>query len=85
MVKAYGGNYEKTSIYRGYISVMSLIMLPIIYYSVQFLPESAQAHPGQGKFLEYGGLSVFLFSLLSFSILLNFLYLFRIFNLRKEK
>ena len=34
-------------------------MLPIIYYSVQFLPDSAQAHPGQGKFLEYGGLSVF--------------------------
>ena len=25
MVKAYGGNYEKTSIYRSYISIMSLI------------------------------------------------------------
>ena len=85
MVKAYGGNYEKTSIYRSYISVMSLVMLPIIYYSVKFLPDSAQAHPGQGKFLEYGGLSVFLFSLLSFSILLNFLYSFRIFNFKKKK
>ncbi len=83
MIKAYGGSYEKTSIYRAYISIMALAMLPIIYYSVKLLPQSVQAHPGHGTFLEYGGLRIFIFSLISFSVLLFYLYQLRINRLEK--
>ena len=83
MIKAYGGSYEKTSIYRAYISIMAVAMLPIIYYSVKLLPQSVQAHPGHGTFLEYGGLRIFIFSLISFSILLFYLYQLRINRIEK--
>ena len=83
MIKAYGGPYEKTSIYRAYISIMAVLMLPLIYYSVKLLPQSVQAHPGHGTFLEYGGFKIFIFSLISFSFLLFYLYQLRIYRLDK--
>ena len=43
MIQKYGGAYEKTSINRSYISLMSTIMIPIIYYSVQFLKMNFKA------------------------------------------
>ena len=83
MIKAYGGAYEKTSIYRSYISLSSIIMIPVVYYSVNFLRDHS-LHPGQGEYLNYGGLQIFLFSLLSFSLLLQFLYVLRIFRLKNK-
>ena len=83
MIKKYGGAYEKTSINRAYISLMSIIMLPIIYYSVDFFT-GFQSHPGRGEYYNYGGFQIFLFSLLSFSLLLVFLHKYRIFHLYKK-
>ena len=84
MIKAYGGPYEKTSIYRAYISIMSVAMVPVVYYSVTFLDASVQAHPGQGEYLNYGGLSIFLFSLISFMVLLACLFSIRMFRLKNN-
>ena len=84
MIKAYGGPYEKTSIYRAYISIMSVAMVPVVYYSVTFLDAAVQAHPGQGEYLNYGGLSIFLFSLISFMVLLACLFSIRIFRLKNN-
>ena len=85
MIQKYGGAYEKTSINRAYISLMSTMMIPIIYYSVKFFKEDFQSHPPNGSYFEYGGLQIFLFSLLSFSLLLIFLHNYRTFYLNKKK
>ena len=58
MIQKYGGTYEKTSINRSYISLMSIIMLPIIYYSVDFFTEEFQSHPERGEYYNYGGIQI---------------------------
>ena len=85
MIQKYGGAYEKTSINRSYISLMSTIMIPIIYYSVQFFKDEFQSHPSNGSYFVYGGLQIFFFSLLSFLLLLIFLHNYRVFHLNKNK
>ena len=84
MIQKYGGTYEKTSINRSYISLMSIIVLPIIYYSVDFFTEEFQSHPERGEYYNYGGIQIFLFSLLAFSLVLIFLYNYRIFHLNQK-
>ena len=64
---------------------MSTIMIPIIYYSVQFFNDEFQSHPSNGSYFVYGGLQIFFFSLLSFSLLLIFLHNYRMFHLNKNK
>ena len=85
MIQKYGGAYEKTSINRAYISLLSTIMIPVIYYSVKFFKDDFQSHPQNGAYFEYGGLQIFFFSLLSFSLLLVFLHNYRIFYLNKKR
>ena len=51
------------------IGIIAFLDIPIIYKSVTFWSPDAQAHP-QTDNLGYGDINIFLFSLLSFTILL---------------
>ena len=69
MVRGYTESYELSARLSSVIGIIAFLDIPIIYKSVTFWSPDSQAHP-QTDNLGYGDINIFLFSLLSFTILL---------------
>jgi len=83
MVRGYTISQELSARLAAVIGIIAFIDIPIIYQSVTFWSPEAQAHP-QTNNLSYGDSNIFLFSLLSFTLLLANMIITRSTGIKKN-
>ncbi len=79
MIREFGGPYERASRYAAVIGILAFFDVPIIYFAVDFWAPQVQSHP-QREIGEHSGLvmQIFLFSLLTFTLILINLFKYRL-------
>ncbi len=78
MVREFGGYYEQSSRYAAVISVLGVLLIPWVVLAVTWWAPEVQSHPQMEMARQPKGiLRVFLFSLLSFTLILVHLIAYR--------